>query len=670
VTGTRQGPRSISNPRRLALTLVTAAAAAAAPAPVLAATGTNASATTSTAAPVSAVPTAPVCSTAVAAGHVRCFAQERLEQRGGPAVHSSAVSLPVGGSLSPADLQSAYAMPSAGAGRGQTVAVVDVSDDPNAESDLGVYRSTFGLPPCTTANGCFRKVNMGGNAQPDRGWSKEISLDLDMVSASCPNCAILLIEVPADASGSATVPAIAQGVTLAIQLGANQVSLSLGASEYSGEVATDPQLNRPGVGITASSGDSGYGVAYPAASPYVTAVGGTTLRRAANVRGWSDTVWSGTGSGCSLYEPKPAWQTDGGCPRRTDNDTAVVADPATGVAVYDSYQSAGWSVIGGTSVGAPLVAGMNALRGGAGGSGGQWAYSSPMNDVVSGSNGACSPAYLCTAGPGYDGPTGQGTPIGAPPGPPPSSGYWLVATDGGIFCFGNAAFAGSTGAMRLNQPIAGMARTASGAGYWLVARDGGIFSFGDAQFRGSTGAIRLNQPIVGMAVTPSGNGYWLVASDGGIFSFGDAQFRGSTGAMRLNQPIVGMAATSTGNGYWLVASDGGIFSFGDARFYGSTGAVRLNQPITGMAATPSGSGYWLVASDGGIFSFGDAQFRGSTGAIRLNRPIVGMAASRTGGGYWLVASDGGVFNFGDAAFRGSAGGTRLNQPVQGLAATA
>jgi hypothetical protein len=162
-------------------------------------------------------------------------------------------------------------------------------------------------------------------------------------------------------------------------------------------------------------------------------------------------------------------------------------------------------------------------------------------------------------------------------------------------------------------------------GYWLVAKDGGVFGFGDAAFHGSTGAIRLAQPIVGMASTPSGQGYWLVAADGGVFAFGDAAFLGSTGAIRLAQPIVGMASTPSGQGYWLVAADGGVFAFGDAAFHGSTGAMRLAQPIVGMAPTPSGDGYWLVASDGGVFAFGDAAFHGSTGAIRLAQPIVGMA---------------------------------------------
>jgi len=205
------------------------------------------------------------------------------------------------------------------------------------------------------------------------------------------------------------------------------------------------------------------------------------------------------------------------------------------------------------------------------------------------------------------------------------NGYRFVASDGGVFDFGSATFAGSTGGMALAAPIVGMATTPDGGGYWLVASDGGIFTFGDAHFYGSTGAVRLNRPIVGMAATPDGGGYWLVASDGGIFTFGDATYYGSTGGIRLNEPIVGMAPTAGGGGYWLVASDGGIFTFGDAPFDGSMGGTHLNEPIVGMAATPDGGGYWLVASDGGIFTFGDAPFEGSTGGIALNRSIVGMA---------------------------------------------
>jgi len=245
-------------------------------------------------------------------------------------------------------------------------------------------------------------------------------------------------------------------------------------------------------------------------------------------------------------------------------------------------------------------------------------------------------------------------------------GYWLTASDGGIFAFGDAKFYGSAGDKPLNRPIVGMAPTPSGKGYWLVASDGGIFAYGDAFFYGSTGSIPLNKPIVGIAAHPSGRGYWLVASDGGIFSFGEARFYGSTGRLPLARPIVGIAAHPGGRGYWLVAADGGIFSFGDAAFHGSTGALKLNRPIVGMASSGSGKGYWLVASDGGIFSFGDAAFHGSTGALKLNQPIIGMQTTALGKGYWLVASDGGIFSFGDAGFHGSTGALKLNQPIIGF----
>jgi SpoIID/LytB domain protein len=238
------------------------------------------------------------------------------------------------------------------------------------------------------------------------------------------------------------------------------------------------------------------------------------------------------------------------------------------------------------------------------------------------------------------------------------NGYWLLGNDGGVFSFGGAAFYGSTGGMRLNQPVIGMAATKSGKGYWLVASDGGIFAYGDAasRFYGSTGGMRLNQPIVGMARTPSGNGYWLVASDGGIFSYGDAasRFFGSMGGKRLNQPIVGMVPTSTGNGYWLVASDGGIFAFGDAasHFYGSTGSMRLARPIIAMAALPNDSGYWLVGADGGIFAF-NAPFYGSLPGRKVVLTATGMRPTVSGGGYLIAASNGDVNSFGDAPHFGN-----------------
>jgi hypothetical protein len=243
------------------------------------------------------------------------------------------------------------------------------------------------------------------------------------------------------------------------------------------------------------------------------------------------------------------------------------------------------------------------------------------------------------------------------------SGYLTVASDGGIFAFGQD-FCGSTGSMTLNKPVVGMAAIPGGGGYWLVASDGGVFTYGDALFYGSTGSIHLNQPVVGMATTPDGGGYWLVARDGGIFSYGDAQFYGSA-ASTPGQDIVGMAASPDGNGYWEVSTTGRVFHFGDAAFSGDTNGMHLNGIMVGMAVDPATGGYWLIGSDGGVFSFG-APFFGSTGGIQLNQPVLGMQSTDDGGGYWFVARDGGVFAYGDAPFNGSMGGRPLNQPMVGM----
>jgi len=317
----------------------------------------------------------------------------------------------------PTDLRSAYNLPSTTAGSGQTVAIVDAYNDPNAEADLGVYRSQYGIPACTTANGCFKKVNQsGGTSYPKNngGWAQEISLDLDMVSAICPNCHILLVEAT-----SATTTSLGTAVNEAAKLGANAISNSYGGSESSSDTSYDTKYyNHPGIAITASAGDSGYGAQYPAASQYVTAVGGTSLTKASNSRGWSETVWSGTGSGCSAYDPKPSWQKDTLCSRRTIGDVSADADPNTGVAVYDSYAYQGykgWLVFGGTSVASPIIASVYALAGNANTvTYGSYSYShtSSLNDVTSGSNGSCGGTYLCTGEVGYDGPTGNGTPNG------------------------------------------------------------------------------------------------------------------------------------------------------------------------------------------------------------------------------------------------------------------
>ncbi len=327
---------------------------------------------------------------------------------------------PSGYGYGPADLQSAYNLSST-TGSGETVAVVDAYNDPNAASDLAAYRSAWGLPAC--GSGCFSVVNEEGETSPlppdagTTGWDVEESLDVDMVSAICPNCHVILVE-----ANSPTVADLGTGVDAAVSLGADYVSNSYGAPDFSGESSDDTYYNHPGVAVTASAGDSGYGVEYPAASQYVTAVGGTSLTTSATSRGWTETVWGsssggeGTGSGCSAYEAKPSWQTDTGCSDRTNNDVSAVADPNTGVAVYDSYSEGGWLEVGGTSASSPIIASVFALAGtpaaGTYPSSYIYQHTSSLYDVTSGADGTCSPAYLCTAETGYDGPTGWGTPDG------------------------------------------------------------------------------------------------------------------------------------------------------------------------------------------------------------------------------------------------------------------
>jgi subtilase family serine protease len=311
----------------------------------------------------------------------------------------------------PPELQAAYNLPSATAGGGKTVAIVDAFDDPTAEQDLAQYRSFYGLPACTAASGCFRKVNQTGGTlppAPSPDWALEISLDLDMVSAVCPNCKILLVEANTSLDSD-----LYTAEDTAARLGADAISNSWGGDESSDETANDVHFNHPGIAITASSGDSGFGVSYPAASPFLTAVGGTSLTRATGTtRGWSESAWDGAGSGCSAFEPKRAFQTDTGCANRTVADVSAVADPDTGVNVLFGGM---WLTVGGTSASSPIIASVYALAGNtASANGAALPYANPgaLFDVTSGSNGTCSPSYLCTGGAGYDGPTGLGTPNG------------------------------------------------------------------------------------------------------------------------------------------------------------------------------------------------------------------------------------------------------------------
>jgi subtilase family serine protease len=355
---------------------------------------------------------------AVPAGWAHCFAEIRTDVSGGTGVrgpHATAsTALPAG--YAPTDLQAAYHLPAAG-GQNQTVAVVDAGDDPNAESDLAVYRSTYGLPACTTANGCFHKVNEQGAASPlppDQFWGIEISLDLDMVSAACPQCHILLVE-----GNSASLADLATSVNTAVSLGANEVSNSYGATEQNGLGAYQAAYTHPGVAIVASSGDGSFSIPQtPAVYQSVIAVGGTSLSKAANARGWTESAWVGASSGCSAWIDKPAWQSDPNCPGRMVADVAADADPNTGPAIYDSYDGRGWGIVGGTSAASPFIAGVIALAGNPAqypNASYFYSHAADLNDVTTGNNINhinCGGDYQCEAVPGYDGPTGNGTPNG------------------------------------------------------------------------------------------------------------------------------------------------------------------------------------------------------------------------------------------------------------------
>jgi subtilase family serine protease len=372
-----------------------------------------------------------VCSTSVAPGHARCLAFVRPAS----SVSSTSPSDQIGdnGAYSPAYLQSAYNVASLAIGHnngvGEIVAIVDANSDPTLVNDLAHYRAHFGLSACpsgtvSTANSScvIEQVNeTGGTALPvaNSAWALEESIDVDMVSAICPNCQILVVDAQSSSIGD-----LGTGVNTAVSLGALVVSNSYGLPEYAGEV-NDANLyyNHPGVAILAAAGDTGYGVDFPAADPDVIAVGGTSLTQASDTgsRNGHETAWNGTTSGCSLYEPKPSWQLDTGCANRSVADVAAVADPSTGVWIYDSYNQSGLLIAGGTSVATPIVGALFAVANSTFPSTAYpvtdlYANRSALVSVSSGSDGSCG-TYLCNAAlsqNGYNGPTGLGTPAAMP----------------------------------------------------------------------------------------------------------------------------------------------------------------------------------------------------------------------------------------------------------------
>lgn len=470
---------------------------------------------------------------------MRCFALKRTDI---PAKKGLRPLADAPDGFGPGDLQSAYAIPPNG-GAGQTVAVVDAFDNPNAEADLAVYRAQFGLPPCTTANGCFRKVNQRGDPgpypPPNAGWAGEIALDIDMVSAIAPQANILLIE-----GDDNSLDSLGAAVNKAVEMGAKYVSNSYGTD---GEDPSFPELGdlyykHPGVAVTVSSGDDDYGVSFPASSQHVTSVGGTALVKDGSARGWSESVWhnsfGGPGSGCSAFEPKPAFQTDTGCARRTVADVSAVADPLTGVAVYNTYQETGWNVYGGTSASAPILAGAYAVAGtpAAGSFPNSYPYAKPsaFNDITVGNNGTCTPAYLCTAGPGFDGPTGLGTPNGvAGLGTGPHGELLGTVTDGAT---GNpvanakvtagdlSATTDATGKYDLTVPAGTYDLTATAFGYTTQTAAGVVVADGGKVTKDFALAPVPNVSVSGTVIDGSGHGWPLYAG----FSVNGTALSGST----------------------------------------------------------------------------------------------------------------------------------------------
>jgi subtilase family serine protease len=460
-----------------------------------------------------------VCSYDVSMGQAHCNAQLRTDaaaalQLPRPGRTTTATStLGDDGAYSPSYLESAYNVASLAAqnsgGVGRTVAVIDAYDDPNLYSDLSYYRSYFGLPACpsgavtTSATGCvFEKVNETGAPTPlpsaNSSWGVETSLDVEMVSAICPSCEILVIE-----ASSASIADLGTSVNTAVSLGADVVSNSYGAREFQGEQSDDAAyFDHPGVPIVASSGDSGYGVEYPAASTDVVAVGGTTLNQLTDsgTRDATESAWSGAGAGCSAYEAKPAWQHDSNCSKRTVADVAADADPSTGVWVFDTYGASGFAIYGGTSVAAPIISSIFALSQNSQSTANdpaQYLYADPsaLTAITSGSDGNCG-TYLCNAADsqnGYNGPTGLGSPGGTPD--------------------SSAAFAPSTQATSPTAPNAPTLTSATAAGTsvtltWSASSSGsaatGFNVYEGTSANGESSTPTNSSPLSGLSTTLSG----------------------------------------------------------------------------------------------------------------------------------------------------------------------
>jgi hypothetical protein len=543
------------------------------------------------------------CSQTVSVGHYTCFAQRRsdLGFTSKAKVNASALAAPSG--YGPSSLQSAYKLPSATAGSGQRVYIVDAYDDPNAESDLAAYRSQFGLPACTTANTCFRKLNQNGATSPlpaaNTGWAGEISLDLDMVSAICPNCGITLIEANDPSNNLFTA------VKEAATLGAKFVSLSWGGPENGSEASYDSTyFKSSGVVYTASTGDDAYqyGVIYPATSVDAVAVGGTSLTTASNARGWNETVWKnsstqGTGSGCSSDEAKPSWQSvvpTSVCSHRAVSDVSAVADPSTGVSVYQTYGGSGWAVYGGTSASAPIIASVYALAGTPASTDKPgsvpYAHTGNLYDVTSGNNGTCSPSLLCTAAAGWDGPTGLGTP-------------------NGTAAFGGSGGGGTGNTVSVTNPGSQTGTVGTANSLQIKASD----SAGAALTYSATGlptGLSINATSGLISGTPSAAGTFspsVTAKDGTgasgstsfIWTIGSSGGTSCTG-QKLTNPGFESGATGWTQTSGVINTDGAHSHAGSGYAwldgYGTTHTDTLAQTVTIPAGCSASLSYYLYIS--------------------------------------------------------------------------
>jgi hypothetical protein len=555
---------------------------------------------------------------------------------------------------SPANLQDAYSLSSASAtgGVGQTVAVVtaygDSTADSSAQTDVGTYRSEFGLPACTTASGCFTTVDADGGtnypASGPAGWTLTDAEELDAVSAVCPNCHLLLVEadqpqIPTTTTGGTTETGIGQAVNEAVALGAKFVVTTLAEPEVSGETSWDTAyFDHPGVVIAAPDGyGTGYGTSYPAASPDVVAVGGTTLTQdTSTARGWTESAWSDTGSGCSAYEPKPSWQTDTGCASRMLNDVSAVASPNTPVAVYDT-SSGGWVADASTGTAAAIVAAAYALGGtpAASTSGASYLYAHPslFNDITSGSDGTCSITYFCTAGPGYDGPTGLGTPAEA-------SGfevaYQASTTDLDFYDAGALDITTSGMAAGTSPAI-----TALPAGGWVAAFQANTTDLTIDTSAGGLETTTLEMaPGTSPAIAVLPDGGWVVAFQANttdLYTYTSAGAATNTTLGMLKGTSPSIAATPSGG--WVIAYQANttdLFTYTSGGALTNTTLGMLQGTSPAVAVLPDGR--WVIAFQANttdLFTYtpGVALTNTTLGMLKGTSPAVAVTPS----GGWVVA---------------------------------